>query len=770
MSEKQKNQPYHFEYLPEVIVQFIRAATGPFRSAIYYGGVHLPGLRQLVIKRQPHAENFLYHKPTPERTTIKNCSSVLTAIDGRLFNHGNPEHFIGQELYGQYEQVKAELQAQAVLQLGETGKLSEYVFFDRRTQQALFFFQTESSQIIPIAVKHEFDVKNLQFAGKYAGDVSESSLAEELKLHEILIEMGFTDWSADTQSYSLRLINSISNEFHLTRQADLEHDGIIINTLRDNGVHTIGELQAVFRLLFSRGIQTGQDGETYVDQDLLDRARKIFCLAYPEIAPRHAEQWICEAAQEKLYFHAVIEQLRQNQPLVLAFMQSQVFFNHVREFKDRHLASLGQTEREAAIAMLAGFYLLQYEGNPPEHSRSQYYFANTAGYFEDIQAFLADYEQLGNQIPEILNSAIKEQREVVCGVAEISEPFIAQKQQVLDDFDNNYYKALCQKRRHRTHQALLGTLQKVRAPITVDPRKGMFPNLIANLAIKRVKTDEDEYHLLPCTWFWWNGGYLLEDGEAPPNFNEQKSRVNPENEPLDSVNTRLSRSLQYIFGISQATDSAEKGSVYAQYQAQEQRIISEAPTIMEYLATGDDVPETIRSFISQIISGDFVYRVLEKFGSVSDQDPNIINRFFPEGLHAFTQSVSYRYAFDFVRGIETNLNFQNGFKAKMRAQFIGDWQPLDISKLSLDKLEKARKLVLRDGEHRLAWLNHETTKIKTLKDLQEKAEIIFGWDTEDMKFLRWTPFWDVWHTLGGAWDCVCFARKTIFNPRAFKAA
>ncbi len=770
MSEEQKSNFNELRHLPEVLLQFARASIGPIRSGAYFAAVHLPGLRQLAIRRQPHTENFLHHKEDPEETPLEQCGEVLTAIDERLYNQGQPEHYIGQELFGQFEQVREQLQVEAIQQLGKSGKLSDYVFFDRQTQQNVLFFQTEGNQLIPIVVNQEFDAKSLQFKEAFENEAPASYLDEELRFDEVLREMGFTDWSTDTQIYSLRRVTSICNQFHLIRQDDFEHDGILINNLRDKGVNTIGELQAVFRLLFSKGIQMGQDGRTYIDQDLLTRARKIFCLAYPEIAQHHAEQWICEAAQEKLYFHTISEKIRQNTSLVLAFMRSQAFSQHAQAFKDRHLASLGQTERETAIAMLAGLYVLHYEGNPPGQSRSQYYLAKEASYFEDIEQFITDYSIGGGETPELLDSDSRQNHEIVCGETVAAEPFDQQKKEVIEKFDGCYFDVRCQMRRHRTHQALLGTLQKVRAPITVDPRKGMFPNLIANLAIKRVKTDEGRYHLLSSTWLWQNGGYLLEDGESPPNFNEQKSQVNPEKDELDPVNARLDRSLQYIFGINQKADAAETGSVYDKYRAQEQRIISEAPTIMEYLATGDDVPESIRDFISQIISGEFVTRVLEKFGSISDQDPNIIGRFFPEGLQAFTQSVSYRYAFDFVRGVETNLGLQNGFSARIRAQFIGDWKPLDAAKLSLDKLAIATQRTLHDGEHRLAWMNHETSEIKTLKDLQEKAEIIFGWDTDDMKFLRWVPFWDVWNTLGGAWDCVCFTRKTIFNPRAFKAA
>ena len=57
----------------------------------------------------------------------------------------------------------------------------------------------------------------------------------------------------------------------------------------------------------------------------------------------------------------------------------------------------------------------------------------------------------------------------------------------------------------------------------------------------------------------------------------------------------------------------------------------------------------------------------------------------------------------------------------------------------------------------------------TWKTLQEQLEVVFGWDTTAMKYLRWQEMWNVWNTLGAAWDCICFTRKTIFNPKILKA-
>ena len=173
----------------------------------------------------------------------------------------------------------------------------------------------------------------------------------------------------------------------------------------------------------------------------------------------------------------------------------------------------------------------------------------------------------------------------------------------------------------------------------------------------------------------------------------------------------------------------------------------------------------MRSFIKTVGSPELAVRVLERFGSIGDQDPNIVNRFFPEGFVEFQKMALYRYIHDFIRGVETNLIFaKNSPSESLRRRFSGQWQNNDFSTLSDEQVRTAIKKTLATGSHRIRLLNHEQgVKRRTLSDYQEFLERMFGWDTLDMSFLRWEKLWNIWNTLGGAWDCICFSRKTVFN-------
>lgn len=168
-------------------------------------------------------------------------------------------------------------------------------------------------------------------------------------------------------------------------------------------------------------------------------------------------------------------------------------------------------------------------------------------------------------------------------------------------------------------------------------------------------------------------------------------------------------------------------------------------------------------------STDLAVKILERFGPIADNDPLVVNRFFPEGFAQFQKSAVYRYVFEFVRGVETHLIASTSPEETLARTFAGKWKNHVFSDVHEDVIAKAIEKTLTDASHRIRILNHEQgVKRKTLKDWQEYFEKIFGWDTFDMWFLRWEKFWDVWHTLGGAWDCICFSRKSIFNPRVLQ--
>jgi hypothetical protein len=158
-------------------------------------------------------------------------------------------------------------------------------------------------------------------------------------------------------------------------------------------------------------------------------------------------------------------------------------------------------------------------------------------------------------------------------------------------------------------------------------------------------------------------------------------------------------------------------------------------------------------------------------GEACDQDPLIINRFFPEGLREAQNQMLNRFIADFVAGVETNLVFYTeGTLSSMERVVKGGWQNRDFSRVDELILQQAIQQTLMDGVHRIKLLNHDHGEKMTLvKDWMDYAETIFGHETHDMEYTRWRKNWQVWNFLGAAWDCMCFSRTTIFNPMMLRS-
>lgn len=831
LKEKKTIEP-NLNHLPAVAAATVKeGAVGPISSALGYFGYESQRTRPLALKVNPALETYFGEHDHPQiETDLSQAHDILSQIDQRLYNQGNPEHFIGAELFSQFRQIADLLtdRLNAHFELDQQhGYLSGFVFFDRSNNQFIAFFITQH-QMYPIRITNNLsqipsNLQELLNLPNVEVDTS-SEVEEELAISHLLSELGIIDMPSQTPNKTVRRMNPVTNEYPLVRNFDFDHEGEIIQELRNRGVHTIGELQSVLRIFFRQGVWFEHD-QALLDNDLADRIVQILVLAFPDMTEQVARMSIARAAEDRVYYNLVLYQIRENHSLVDDFMNSPVFTAHRQTFIDAHLAALGQTNRAIAEAMLAGFYLYVFEQvENPWQSDSQYYLAQDAYYHDDLTNFLFEYAQdqanpnfsytngrTGNipalLAPEFVGDVSRQQvlEALIEGfsdsqLAQISNLPVGQntidpqeRQQIINTFDQCINQARVQRLRHHTHQALLGVIGKV-TNIAVDPdqRKGVFQTAIANIAGRSVKGPDGRPQILATTWLPDNHGYWLSDGQSLPELAEMNSMANPDLEqapvrgesglPLteiekrqtnqEIINRRLDRSIRYIFGIDEfALTPDDELSEYDQFQAQEARIMSEAPVILEYLSLSDQVPTQVREFMGEILSGRLGQRILQTFGSIADQDPNIISRFYPD-LQQFIASVTFRYVFDFVRGVETNLilSSKSNRLSKLKAQILENWHPHDFSQITDETLQASVNQTIADGQHRLGVLNHEVREIKTLKDFQERMEIIFGWNTQDMKFLRWTEFWSVWNTLGGAWDCVCFSRKTVFNPRAFKAS
>lgn len=588
----------------------------------------------------------------------------------------------------------------------------------------------------------------------------------------------------DSKDLKIYHFSSIANNFYYKRHQFMEREGEFFTTLRHFGVTNIGELQTLSQELFSRGlIVNSVAGTVGLDGDLLERWTKIRAL--PLLKPDNetiklirdeAQQY----ANEQVYYRLILDSLRQNHRLLTEFLSSGLYAKYADAFKDRHAAAFGATETETALNMLSGSYLYAFEGvDRPNLSPSQQFLAKIPGYHDDLKIFLERFPGGHPPLPCILGQGdvLDGQRACLKQIIDSMNPedvgkinkandklFSGRKAKVLHDADTTIVTAEKQLARNVLHRRALHLLHKNGGIVTEgnNSRVGLDACLIANIGLKKARVEGKMQFLYP--WLPDSSGYLGPDVDRvlPPL---------PEQCPSKTV----AEALQRIFNGD------------GNYQSQEARIFEDAPVILDFLKSNENVPLRVRKFMNTLISPELIVKVLERFGDIQDNDPNIINRFFPEGVSEFHLASIYRYVFDFVRGVESNLLIKTSGKenvVKRMGRYLemwtGDWANNDFSQVDDNVLESAILETIRDGDNRILELNHavgesfdgfnEDQHYNTWKTFQEKMEIIFGWKTKGLEFTRWTKFWDIWHTLGGTWDCICFTRKTVFNPKALKTS
>jgi recombination protein RecA len=289
-------------------------------------------------------------------------------------------------------------------------------------------------------------------------------------------------------------------------------------------------------------------------------------------------------------------------------------------------------------------------------------------------------------------------------------------------------------------------------PIIVNDDKlaRFFPIVVAKLGMAAV----------PGEGRYTASSWLNKAGEMMPEGTELH--------PFESLSEgkKVEDSIRHIFnGELQKKNTGASNSAY---ESQVARIYENGGNILKFLMDDKRVPENVKDFIGTITSHSIADRVLEQFGPIADQDPNVANRFYDD-FAEFQTSVVHRYVTDFVRGVETHLiNLTQPVGDRVARRTLGDWKNYDFSQIPDDILRLAITYTLADGEHRIKKLNHETKENITLKDKQELIERWIGTFTYDLQFVQHDQFMNIWRSLGGAWDCICFSRKTVFNPRTLK--
>lgn len=320
--------------------------------------------------------------------------------------------------------------------------------------------------------------------------------------------------------------------------------------------------------------------------------------------------------------------------------------------------------------------------------------------------------------------------------------------------------------RKNVENMILALLRK-RAPwMIIDPqnRRTLMQTLIGNFIMCKADTVEGP-KFTASAWLPQSDGYLGADNiDSVPDFIPAEQEVST---------AEMTNMMKDIF------DGQGKQNDQEAYLQQVKKIYAHAPKILRFLASHQMVPENLRTLTSTMADPEsLVQKFLDRSGPIFDQDINTVNRFLCNGGLDLAQKVMvYSQVFDFVRGVETNLVLSTcPLSERLKQMFGGKWKNSNFSQESDHMIEENIAITLKDGEHRMHMLDNNK-KVKNLKrnwllkDWQEYLEKVFCWDINDMKFLRWSSYWDAYNILMRVSDeCICRYRKNLYNPMMLKQA
>lgn len=731
-----KNRPANFkESVPARTAQVLLSpilSGSSFMAHKITGGKYRPELSMYFGPMDPNLEISV---------VFSDLSETLSKIDTKL---SKKETFIKED-FAVWKEIQKETEEVTGL------KLTDYVLFDE-TEGRHILFAERDKEIVPIYVpgKNDIQAKEHGFIGVGAGceriENRSDSVSRELTIFKIEKDEG-----AVPGTHHLRRLNSVSNEFELRRNSVFERDGEMIEALRHEGAMSVGELQEVTRNLVSYGLSF-EDGKLVTDPSLEAILVKTRLVSMGDDGSEEQKlkgvtEEVKAFLEQAAFFKMAEEYFKENPDIVRKFLESPSYLNLRKEFLNTHFGGRGQTEERLAASMLSNYFLALFENTDIKVSPSQKYSSNPEGFMNDIGSFV---DQNNVNLPLNLQEMFLNLKNNPLTITEGNSP----KAEVLRKADESLTKISNEMWRHRESRKIFNFfVEKSPFDFVDDDSKSskVFRAIIVNFGLAKVP-GEGRFTMasyLPKVPYYPEGSDVLP-------FDEEEVRYG-----------RIEDSIRYIFN---GTSMVEDPTVASKYESQVARIYTEGAAIIRFLSEDKRVPDNVRDFIKTINSEDLGQKILERFGPNWDQDPLVVNRFFAEGFDKFQTMTTHRYVTDFVRGIETNLiNLTSGSWAeKTKRKFTANWKNYDFSQVPEDVLQKAIELTLESGKHRLELLNKETTERTTLKDKQEMLEKVFGWDTYDMWFLRWDKFWNVWNTLGGAWDCICFMRKPIFNTGTFK--
>ena len=679
----------------------------------------------------PELAPFFGPKTKPEVIEISapQVGATLSNIDSALRADGFPELKLQNERnYDRWMSARDRV----IEKLPPGAQLSDYVAFSSDHQTLFYRASIKGGKLVPVVVRGEgIEIqKNKAFPSS-----SNRLLDEEDDIRN------FTSKNSGDASSRVRLMSPVTNDMHYARDSTFELEGDMIARLRSNGARTVPRVQELLRVLAATSVSVSPEGRVSIAPEVLQPLRESYEMAFPE-SKGNFDQEIQRYAERRVYHELADRYLEAHPDMVNRFVHSEEFATYAPDFIDRHLSYIGATEQDVARGMLAGNSLYQFEKShqgvtSPEKSYSQRYLAssvaNSDGYMSKVENWIKhDSASVPSDIPSLVKANAGAQP-----FPEVVEITPALKQAV-SNAAGDVSKVKGQLDRHDTHSFLTKIAGKF--GLTIDTRRSFSNNIIANFGLAKA---EGVYTVSAFFDSARADGYLgpaVAGYKALPRF-EAATRVPTQDE---------------IVKVMQ--DILQSPS----FEDQNKKIAEHAPILTSYFMNNPEVPANVRKFAGTLYSDKFAQTVYQKLGKTND--PNTFNRFFPDGSQDFENMNRYRYLFDLVHGTTTALVKSKGSHLQFFERVLaGKWRKYDFPATSQD-VSAALKTSLQAGSGRLAKLEGDPSQSHTIVDTRDKLEVWFGWDTYDMKFLRNADHWDEWSAMGGGWNCICFTRKTLFNP------
>ena len=616
------------------------------------------------------------------------------------------------------------------------------------------------------------------------------------------------------------------------RHEMFEREGKFIHTLRNMDVETIGEVQDLIRIYISNvgwlaGKESGELRYFAPIHDNLADTLKLTLEGTESEKSEKAEVLLRDFGMDVVYHRFAVHFFENSPEIVEMFINSPHFDELSRQFKKAHVGAAIESDSTVAVAMLSGHFLNEFECINPSTSPSQRFIKNAQVYHSQISHFLSENipsevlppQSTGNKehdltafwhslnklvIGKYLPDGFRGTPEDVTAYKEYMEEVdkIMTDVPVADiitdpEYRNMlimYYKSTIYRRivdeihrgviekeiLRRANEALKsvaasgdpdgkGILNSLRETVlnrtvrrvVIDPdyRRNIIQTAIANVTMGIAVTDKGPVYAT-SRWMPKAEGYI---GRDNPDL--------PEIEPSTEVpsDTEMIAIIRDVFNGQPNTIPG------SEFFAQTQKIYDYAPQILSYLLFSDRVPaELKRKMETAVDTEKLMKKVAKRFGHISDNDLNVVNKFYTEGgIDTARKVILYRHIFEFLEGIETNvILFEKGNPVKKAGRVIGGlWTNEDFSGVTSEVLAKSIWQTLTDGENQILLYDNKlkgedrARVMKLAANRRKKAEK-YLWDGYDTRYLRWAPRrGSDDNLLQIAIECLCPLRDTYLNPR-----